>query len=84
MTSTSFFKDTLTNDTQVLLNIKDSFFEISLYLINPSFTPYFLTSSTLSWHAGTSKEIPPGEKRLINTRNTTHFLISIFFIQLLR
>ena len=63
---------------------KISIFEICLHLINYNSTPYFLTSSTRSRNAGTSKETPPDEKWKIITRDTNHFLILILSIQSLR
>ena len=84
MTSACNFRDTLMDDTQVFLEYKISFFEICLHLINSNFTPYFLTPSTLSSNAGTSKEVPPDEIWNIITRDTNLFLISISSIELLR
>ena len=84
MTSACILKDKLKNDTQMILKLKVSIFEICLPPINFSSTPYFLTSSTLSRNAGTSKETPPNEKRIFITRNTNHFLKSISFTELLR
>ena len=68
MTSACNLKDTLGNDTQAFLKFDISIFEICSHLINSNFTSYFLTSSTLSWNAGTSKEIPPDERLIIFTR----------------
>ena len=62
MTSSCIFKDTFRKDTRVFLKFKISIIEICLHLINSSYTPYFLTTSTLSRNEGTSKEIPPDEK----------------------
>ena len=84
MTSACIFKDTLRNDFPLFYKIKVSIFEIcSLHLINFSFIPYFLTSSTVSRNKVTSKETPPDEKRITITRKTNQFLKSISFIQLL-
>ena len=58
MTSVCIFNDTLRNDTEVFLKIRDSIYEICLNFINSNFTCYFLLSSMLSSGAGTSKEIP--------------------------
>ena len=64
MTSACIFKDTMRKHTQVFLKFRDSVFEICLHLIHSNFTPYFLTSSTPSSDARTSKEIPPDENEL--------------------
>ena len=57
-TSACIFKDTLRNDTHVLLKFRDSIFEICLHLINSNCTSSFLPSLMLSSSAWTSKEIP--------------------------
>ena len=49
-------------DTHVFLHFKISIFEIGLYPIKFNCVSYFLTSSTLTRIAGTSKKIPPNEK----------------------
>ena len=74
MTSAGIFKDTFGNDTQVVLNFKNSVFEIRFNAINFNFNPYLLTSSTLTGNVGTSREIPPDGKWSIITRDTNHIL----------
>ena len=78
MASACSFEDPLRKDTKVFLKFKISIFEICLHPINFNFTPYFLTSSTLTRNAGTSGKIPFDAKRIILTRNTNHFSKSIF------
>ena len=56
VTSACIFKDTLRNDTQVLLIFKISIFEICFHPINSNCTPYFLTSPTLTRDAARSKK----------------------------
>ena len=64
MTSACIFKDTLRNDTQVVLEFRTSILEICLHLINSNFTSYFLHSSMQSSGAGTSNKILLQESRL--------------------
>ena len=64
MTSGWILKDTLRNDTQVLLNFRNSTLEVCFYLINSNFTSYFLLSSMHSSGAKTSNEIPLQESGL--------------------
>ena len=55
MTSACIFKNTLRNDTRVFLKFKLSVFDI-FYLFNFSFTPFSITSLTLSRNAGTKRK----------------------------
>ena len=73
MTSACIFNDTMRNDTQVFLKNESSIFEIFLHPINFNFTSYFVTSSTLTWNAGTSKDLLLAESELVLTAILNHF-----------
>ena len=60
---------------------RDSDFEICLHIINSNFLPYFLSSSTMSSGAETSKEILPEKSKVSLPAKTItfsfHFSISV-------
>ena len=78
MPSACIFKDTLRNDTQVLLKLRDSIFESYSHLINSNFISCFLPSPMMSSGAETSKEIPRNnsEVSLPQYRSLPHFHFS--------
>ena len=84
MTSACIFKDTLWNDTQVFLKIRDSLFlvlftshQLELHFLLPTFI------DAEQRRGGNIKGNPAPRKWIITTRKTNHFLIFSFLVQLL-